>query len=250
MFKKLWEWKKMKMRNLIKGIIFGVMLLTFMSLAIAEPTGTTITSNSTNPGRSSTPANRSDAGGSITTLALNAVQQDQQWKAYIGNISGTLTLDDTAGNTIYKWSLSASEVTGEIFASRSNAVTWSNINCSVPAIVTSEETTLGITSNATDSINRTFNTSTHSTLVVAGKSITQNTCSATSTYVNSLSQAQATADFPEVLLDDDTNLIYATIINQDKTGYTGSATYDFQMIVADTPTVASTMYYFYAEIGS
>lgn len=235
---------------LTKLIIFIAIFTGIITSALADPAGTTITSNSTDNGRTFTPSNRSDPGGSITTLVLNAIQQNQQWKAYVGNITGSLTLDDSVGNTIYEWSLSAAEISGEILVSRASSPTWANVNCSNITVIQTEQTALGINDSVTDSIKNTFNYTTHASMIVAGRTISANSCNATSTYVSDARQAQATADFQEILLDDDTNLIYATKINQDKTGYNGSNTYDFQLIVADNPTVTSNTYYFYAEIGS
>lgn len=238
-------------KNKAFRVLIGVMLLfALASIVFADPSGTSITSNSTNPGRTSSPSNRTDAGGTITTMVMDAVQQDQQWKAYVGNISGSLTLDDSAGNTIYKWSLDAASVTGEIYASRSNSITWSSAACSNYATIQAEQTALNITDSSSDSIKNTFNYTTHPSFSVAGRPIAQNSCNATSTFVSSARQSQATADFPVVLLYDTTNLIYATLITQDKTGYTGSSTYDFQLIVADNPSTTSNTYYFYAELGS
>lgn len=231
-------------------ILMIVTLVTLAAIAQAAPGGVSISSNSTNLGRTSFPANRSDPGGSITTMVLDAVQQDTQWKAYIGNISGSLKLDDSAGSTIFAWSLDAAATTGEVYASRANTITWASSACSTGATVTAEQTALSINGAGSDSINNTYNMTVHPGFSVAGIPIGANSCSfATSTYVNSAKQSQATADFPSVLLHDGTNLIYATIINQDTVGYNGG-TYDFQMIVADIPTVASTTYYFYAELGS
>jgi hypothetical protein len=237
------------MKNKIwRLLIFMAVLLTLINLAFADPAGVTINSNSTNYGRVYTPANRTDPGGSINTLALDVAQQDAQWKAYVGNITGSLRLEDSAGNSIFQWSLGAAAATGEIYASRSSSITWSSANCSTGATILNEQTALGINDSAVDSIRNTFNSTTHPAFAVAGR--TMNNCNATSTFVNNARQVQASADFPEMLLHDTTNMIYATIINQDKQGYMGSTTYDFQMIVADTPTAASTTYYFYAELGS
>jgi len=230
--------------------VFILALIVFASVAEAEPSGVSITSNSTNYGRTSSPGNRTDPGGSITTMVLDAVQQNTQWKAYIGNISGSLKLDDSSGSTIFEWALENAAITGEIYASRSNSVTWGSTACSTLGTITGEQTALSINASASDSIQNTFNMSVHPGFVVAGLSIGANSCSyATSTYVNSARQAQASADFPIILLHDATNLIYTTILNSDTVGYNGQ-TYDFQMIVADIPTTAATTYYFYAELGS
>jgi hypothetical protein len=240
------------MKNKLFGVVaIIVLVLAFAVVVSAAPSGVTITSNRTDTGATSFPANRSDPGGSITTLVLDAVQQDTQWKAYVGNITGSLRLTDSASNTIFDWSLSAASVTGEIYASRSSSVTWASIACSSLATIQNEHTALGINSSGVDSINSTFNYSIHPGLVVAGVNIGANSCSyATSTFVNNARQAQASADFPIILLHDTTNLIYTTIINQDNQGYIGANTYDFQLIVPDIPTVAATTYYFYAELGS
>ena len=240
---------KIKTRN-IKLML--ALVLAFVSFAIwvnADPTGTTITYNSTDYGSTSLPANRTDPGGSITTMVLNAVQQNTKWKAYIGNITGALTLDDSLGNTIFDWTLTASEITGEVYASRASAITWASIGCVTTGIISSEQTALGFTANSVDNLTNTFNETTHQAMITAGITIPANTCRSTATYVNSTRQAQGSAYFQQLLLTDTSNMVYATFINQDLIGYDNSTSVDFQMILADDPTVASTTYYFYAEIG-
>jgi hypothetical protein len=232
----------------------SIFLLVLVASAIAffvsaDPSGSSITYNITDSGATATASNRTDAGGTITSLILDAVQQNSKWKAYVGNITGALTLDDSNGNTIFDWSLSAAGITGEIYASRSNSPSWSLVNCSTPATIATEHTAIGFNPNAIDSINATFNETTHAAMVSAGKTIAANTCNSTSTYVNSTRQAQASSYFPELLLHDTTNLIYATPIRQDTVGFNNLTNVDFQMIVADDPTVTSTTYFFYAEIG-
>lgn len=229
-------------------IIAVATIVLFANIAFADPAGLTITSNTTDYGRTLTPGNRSDPGGTITTLLVDAAQQNSQWKAYVGNITGSLRLEDSAGNSIYQWSLSEASVTGEIYASRASSITWSLTNCSTAATIIAEQTALGMSAVSVDSIHYTFNETTHPSFPVAGRTMAN--CNATSTFVNNARQSQASADFPEMLLHDTTNLIYATIINQDNQGYSGTNTYDFQMIVADNPTTVSTTYYFYAELGS
>lgn len=231
-----------------------LMLLVAISLlaytAFADPSGTSITFNSTNPGGTQTAGNRSDAGGTITTLILDAVQQNTKWKAYLGNITGTLTLDDSNGNTIFDWSLAAAGITGEVYVTSATSITWGSIACATQGTIDTEHTALGILGNSVDSINATFNETTHPQIIVAGQTIGANSCGfAASTFVSDTREAQASATFPEVLLHDTTNLVYATPINQDSTSYDGASTADFQLIVADDPTVTDTTYYFYAEIG-
>ena len=225
---------------IIAALAFGV---------LAEPTGTTISSNSTDPGGSSNPSNRSDSGGTITTMVLDAFQQNTKWKAYIGNITGSLTLDDSSGNTIYDWSLNAAGISGEVYVSRASSISWSLIDCAVQGIIDTEHTALSIGGGDADSINATYNYTTHNSIVVAGQTINADACGfATHTFESDTRQAQGSANFQAVLLDDDTNLVYATPISQDTTAYDSSTPVDFQVIVADDPSTADTTYYFYAEI--
>lgn len=230
-------------------IIFTIIILSSHEAA-SVPSGASITVNSTDTVTAVNPDNRSDAGGTITTMVLNTIQQDANWKAYIGNISGTLTLDDSSGATIYRWALDTAEVTGEVYVSRSSSVNWDNLNCSDVANITSEQTVLGMGVASADNINRTFNYTTHGPIYVAGRTISQNTCRSMATFVNDAPQAIASADFPEVLLASGADVVYMSPINQGSQSFNGANNVDFQMIVPDHVTVANTRYYFYVEIGS
>ncbi len=229
----------------ITALTISVILIAVQ--AYAQPTGTTITFNQTDAPEGASPASRTDSGGSITTLVVDALQQNPRWKAYIGNITGSLTLDDSGGNTIFNWALDQSEITGEIYSSRNDSVSWTNIQCAANAMITTEESFLGMSSAAPDSISNTFNETTHPALTIGTVNILANTCNATSTFVNDARQPQATADFPLILLDDTTNLVYVSPINPETTGYDGS-TFDFQLILANNPS-STTPYYFYVELG-
>jgi hypothetical protein len=232
-------------------IVFAITLLfSNVSIVKAEPAGSVISSNITETSQASIPGNRSDEGGTITTLTLDALQQDSNWKAYVGNVSGSLTLDDSNGFTIYRWALGASEITGELYVSKSSAVAWSLLNCSEQALIDTEDTTIGFTGISADSINKTFNQTTHPNIVVAGRTIPQNTCRSTSTYVNDTPQAIATADFPEVILASSTDVVFMSPLNQGSSSFATAMLADFQIIVPDDVTTAVTRYYFYVEIGS
>lgn len=204
------------------------------------------------------PDSRSDLGGTITTTTLSTIQQDAKWKAYVGNISGTLVLRNTGGWSIYQWALNASTISANIFVSRSNSISWDDLVCASVANVTAEQTFLGLGSASTDNINRTFNSTSHRNMTVSSVgTIANSSCKSTATYVNGTAQTVTeSAYFQEILLSDNTNLVYATFVNQDAWGYdnnaTGTAvTYDFQLIVAENETASvGTAYYFYADLSS
>ena len=85
-------------------VIFAVFLLAMAAfISYADPSGTTISSNTTSTAPTLPPASRNDSGGTITTMILNTIQQNAKWKAYIGNITGSLTLDDANNKTIFDW---------------------------------------------------------------------------------------------------------------------------------------------------
>ena len=195
--------------------------------------------------------NRSqDIKGTITTVTLSSVQQDYKWKAYVGNVSGKLSLDDSTSKTIYDWSLGT--VTGKVFVSRVPTINWGNVSCVNQTVIDSEQYALGMSLNARDSINSTFNNTVHKSFLIGSKNITQSSCRAAATYVNDLPQAvSTTAVFQEILLRDDltSSLLYATIIDAGQNGYDNSPR-DFQLLVAENESAnIPTTYYFFAELG-
>jgi hypothetical protein len=226
-------------------IVFTLLILFNAKDILAQPAGLEITGNVTDSAGSAIAGNRTDSGGTITTILVDVLQQNPRWKAYIGNISGTLTLDDSSGQSIFRWELEATDVTGNIFISRSNSISWGDVDCSTPQQIADEDTALGFSSTAADSINRTFN-ETHPSITLGVTPL--NNCPATSTYVNNA--PQATPDYPLVLLSENANMIFATPINKIAlNSYNPSQIVDFQAIVPDQ-TVGTSTYYFYAEIGA
>lgn len=231
----------------ILGVLLVLASLLSVSLVFAQPTGTAITFNETDFGPTIGPSNRTDDGGTISTLVLDALQQTNRWKAYIGNITGSLTLDDSTGNTIFSWALDTSDVTGEVYSSRSDTVAWSQIRCADNTLITTEESILDMAASGAYTINKTFNETTHPALTIGAEIISANTCRSTSTYVNDAQQAIGSADFPLILLDDETDLVYTNIINAQTTGFDGTS-YDFQMIIPNDP-LNTTTYFFYVQLN-
>ncbi len=252
--------KKMdkKTKKIIPFTILSILLIVILfSINItAEPVGPTIThiSNETsvNVGIGTVRAN--DLGGYITTINLFAAQQDFGWKAYVGNITGKLVLEDSQNYSIYDWSLS--NPNAEVYISRNQTVAWSTVNCSNRSVILSEDTALTKTSTATDSINKTFNETRHKTFTVAGRTMLNSTCPAIATYVGANETRQTNAEtnlFQEILLADangfGNTLVYTAIAEIDGLGFNNNS-YDFQAIVPDDETAGTTnTYYFYVELG-
>ena len=224
--------------------------LTLLAVQVhAQPTGTTIEFNETDSPGVTPPDSRTDDGGTITTMVVDALQQNPRWKAYVGNITGSLTLDDSNENTIFSWALDPSAITGEVYASRNSSVSWVDIQCAAVGTITAEESFLGMSGTTVDSLSNTFNETTHPALSVGTSNIAVDTCSSTSTFVDSARQSQGSADFPLILLEDPSeNLVYVSPISPETTGYDGASLFDFQMILANDP-LSTTPYYFYVELG-
>jgi hypothetical protein len=247
------------------GTLVGLLILVFLSFSVsmyfssATPDGAQITYNNTVSVSSNSPDNRSDDGGTITTMILDTVQQVGSWKGYIGNVTGKFTLDDADGYTLYDWDFVGVSLSGEIYAARASSITWANIACANIGNITAEETFHNMTGTDTDSINNTFNYTIHDQFTVGSatgpSTIVNDTCRSTATYVNDTRQSMANKTvtyFQEVILQDtDDNIVFTTIMEDDYDSYKtiASHTYDFQMIVPESDIkVNPTTYYFFLEL--
>jgi hypothetical protein len=224
-------------------------LLCVLPAASLAPTGPDRIINlttETSPVRGAFMLNTS--GGTFTTVKINITAQTYRWKAYVGNVTGKFTLDDSRNYTIYDWSIST--VAGEVYATRSSTlVNWQSIQCANNNSIRLEEIALNISRSNDDSINRTFNRKpySHDEFYVAATKFNANSCPATSTYVNSTRQS---AVFQEVVLFDAANIVYAGILESKIRGFDNNY-YDFQLIVPESGlegSQAPTAYYFYVEL--
>ena len=146
-----------------------MILLSFIYLipgfgVLAVPQGATITFNQTEEAIVRPADSHTAAGGSFTTLLLNITSQTSKWKAYVGNVSGKMTLDNSLGMTIYDWALTS--VQGEVYVSRNDSVNFSSLLCANETHIVSEESYLNINSSSDDSINHTFNQKIHKSFVI------------------------------------------------------------------------------------
>ena len=228
-------------------LLLGILLAS--SFVLAAPSGGQITYNLTDYGPTVSPESHTANRSTITTIVLDAVQQDTYWKAYVGNVTGTLTLDDAGNNTIYDWSLAT--ISGEVYASRS-ALDFSSVQCADTATISAEEAAMNMTTpSQADNITSTFNGTDHTDTLVAGTTLID--CPMTSLYVNDVSQGQTnSSDFQEFLMEEaGNNLVYVSLINDNTAGYENSRNFDFEMIVAESNVNAlAYTYYFYVELGS
>jgi len=230
-----------------------LIMVSYTSLAV-DPQGPDSAVNIKNETKTAPSAYMlNTSGGYISTVNFSVTTQNPRWKAYIGNITGKLTLDDASGSTIYDWTFTT--LTGEVYATRnSSTIYWSNIKCANTTILENENILLNHT-HMDDNLTATFDDTTHVSFYVGSYYIDNSTavCPTLNTYVNNATQDTY---FEEVVLFDGINettggsIIYATIIEDSVTGY-NSKQYDFQMIVPDDglgESGKSIAYYFYIDI--
>ena len=236
-------------KTIILALLLMILLASSILSTLADPIGFTITSTSTENASPQSAATMTTAGGTFTTLLLNATMQTPRWKAYVGNVSGRFSLRDALNFTLYDWNITT--IAGEIYASRNSSPTWANIRCANNSTVITEQTQLNITTTKEDSINRTFHNYTHKGFYVGTTLIANSTCRAISTYVNNTKQTTGeAASFQEILLSDSTDrVIYATILENKVQSYNNN-NFDFQMIVAESEYLLTpSTYYFWVELS-
>lgn len=240
----------MKQDKLLKIMLATFILLTLSVIVVSDklPANPQIISNITETIAPRPQLSINTTGGSFTTLVLNASQQNYKWKAYVGNATGKLTLQDQTNYSIYNWQMST--ITGNIYVSRNTTIDWSSLACANSTTLENEDSLLNIDSSKLDSINMTFNSSVHKQFYAAAHKINQSTCPSISTFINGQSQTNGSNNkFQEVLLKDNNGiLLYTTIIENAVSGFDNNK-YDFQMIVAEDETKqVATPYYFYLEL--
>lgn len=241
----------MSTRKELLIVIFIFVLMFSMSLLCSGgpvgPSKITYLHNGTR-GATSAPSRDQDARGTITIVVMNVTQQTSYWKAYVGNVSGKITLDDEYNFTIYDWKLTVPG--GQVYATRkATTVGWTNVRCANKTMVENEQALINHTSIRTDSLNKTFGKRNHVQFYVGNLQFKTNSCNYTAhTYVNDAPQASS---FTEVLLyDSEGYIVYTSVLNRSIAGY-NNGRYDFQMLVGEKGQggfQVPVSYYFYVEL--
>jgi hypothetical protein len=248
----------MKQREI--WVLVVLLVAAFSTVHIwAVPSGPVITykGNSTSPlsGRATLENNATITGGVIGIINLDVRQANPHWKAYVGNVTGTYVLEDADNYSIYEWNIST--ITGEIYATRSSSVTWSEVWCANATHVKQEMSEMhhNRTNTPGDMINETFDDdkNDHWGFYIGSRQIAADSCNfSINPWIND-SQQSGTDFFEEVVLyDNSTNLIYTSRIEDNQYGYRNdSLTYDFNMLIPEnaSPGASRTDYYFFVELG-
>ncbi|OGJ21279.1 hypothetical protein A3K73_05490 [Candidatus Pacearchaeota archaeon RBG_13_36_9] len=213
--------------------------------------GTRVNGAGVTPGDSQTapadePESHSALAGNVTYMTVFGYSTTQSWQGYYGNVSGTIQLADSNDKVLYNWSALAPN--GEVYATRAFDPNFAAISCVDDGAIASEEALMGQIAGDADSISNTFNAKSHPSFFVGSIEIPINNCSSANLYGPGGEQSSS---FYEVLLKDDSNIIYTSVLEKNLEGFDGND-YDFEMMVAENghgADTSATTYYFYIEFG-
>ncbi len=220
--------------------------------------------------------NISVIAGNVTQLNITGTTVTQSWAGVYGRVSGIITLDNAAGDTMFDWDLA--DPRGEVYATSMPTVNWEtgNIWCwnwsdtlggpgtfiSIRGLegwgtnpIPESLVTLGMEEHDPDGINKTFDPAgqgEHPDFFVCGQRIYNNTCP-TATLYNSTGDGA----FKQVLLFhdgesvNDLGIIYTSIlVRGGRVGFDGEI-WDFQMLLGEDGrdgNIETSTYYFYVQL--
>jgi hypothetical protein len=232
----------------ISVTLISLLMIAAASVYAAVPSGPSISQVGLDNGTVNPATMIITSGGTIATVLLNATTQNPHWKAYVGNVTGKLVLEDALSYSIYEWNVTVPA--GEVYVTRNDSINWPNIICANSTNLATEDAAMNHTLSADDSISNTFTGTTHRGFWTGSVEFIANQCNHTiTTYVNGTAQSP-TSLFQEIVLWDRTSLVYSTIMENNLVGFNRKV-YDFQMIVPERGwegPVSSTAYYFYVEL--
>lgn len=187
--------------------------------------------------------------GNVTELNIFGVSVTQTWQGYFGNVSGSIILADAGDNMMYNWSLADPE--GEIYASKSNSVSWGNIQCfNWTENGTWLENNYSIGAGDVDGVNETFSYgNNHDLFYTNNRQFTEGECMSATLFDST--GAGVDDHYEEVLLWDGDAVVFTSLLEESAVDGFDGRDHDFEMLVledghgVDTDT---TTYYFYVEL--
>ena len=239
------EWLEKRLLLIAAMVIITMMVI---GTAFADPAGTgTLTPSASSRATEDSAGQLNAQGGNVTNVDITASLVTGKWAGFYGNITGSITLENSGGAAFYNWT--DASPTGEVFATRNSAVpTWASIGCADATDIATEAAELALTVGA-DNLTNTFceTCGNHSAFSVSSTDFTADQCTYRS---NAFGSAGAqVVNWDQIMLDEGNNVLYTTIIDQDTAGFDGN-NYDFQLLVAEnSSTSVLTNYYFYVEIA-
>ena len=253
--------------NFKRILVFGLLFCLLANIAIvyagiipSNPTSITYKKNYTDTDVG--PRNRTDPRAAIHVILINETQQTQNWKAYVGNVTGVFGLQDGNHKSMYEWTIT--NLTGELYAvpdtNAAGLVRWQNTACLNRTDLDYHTKNFNHSLGQPDILNKTFTNAGlfNMTSFYAGAKLVTDPAGTTcyGLYLNKNGNRQY-VDWQEMALTDlqtngagNKNIIFATILENDANGFNNQP-YDFQILLPDRGNVgapASIRYSFYIEL--
>ncbi len=230
----------MKVRHLVWALAVFAFAIFAINASAVDPGGATVVSEE-NLGAMPeiAPGNVTAIAGNVTRANLNANVSTYRWAAVIGNVTGNIILGDQDNYHMYTWT-----GTGRVvYCSESDDPDWSNLAEATEANVTDYYTHLADASDA-DSYSNTFG--------------------GTDTLDSGIFDSLGAGDFVDTLnstggavwrtfsLYDDSNVVFASEVQEDTESYRLNETVDYQMLVPEDGSggdTSTTTYYLWVELN-
>ncbi len=226
------------------GSIYGIMSnATPLNVTTANVSlyGANVT-NVTHHGRfnASAAGNLSTEGGNVSGVNISSTQLTERWAAFYGDVVGNIFLNDVTGTNVYSWSWAPASG-GVVCLSTDSALT--DPTTVSGALGTDIDIAWSLTSSATDSGNKTFN-STNCTIGIGTETISNASYADTGSAGGFMTCALKSATTPTK-----PDMLFCSSIISGGTLWNG-ATGDYEVMVP-TPEASGTneTYYFYANLN-
>ncbi len=184
--------------------------------------------------------NISTEGGNVSGINISSTQLTERWAAFYGDVVGNIFLNDLSGTNVYSWSWAPGA--GGVVCLSTNS-SFANPTTVIGALGADIDTAWNLTSSATDSGNRTFNSTNCS--IGIGTATVHN-----ASYVDTGSAGGfATCALKSEVAPTKPQMLFCTSIISGGTLWNGAAG-DYEVMVP-TPEASGTneTYYFYANLN-
>ena len=229
--------------------VFLLVFLFCFYLVSSRPSGANVSEESSSSLKPDEPTSVQAIAGNVSQINLFGYSTTRSWQGYYGNVSGALRLGNSAGDVMYNWSVVSPR--GQVYASVSDFIDWSSIQCFDMSESDLLEEDFNIGPQDVDGVNETFNLQDHDLFYTNQIEFGEGQCYNTRLFDNS-----GVGVFQQVLLADGlysegASVVFTSLLTQGVVGFDGGI-YDFQMLVLEDghgTNQDTTPYYFWVELG-
>ncbi len=224
-------------KNKILSIFALIAMVLGISAVVAAPTEANVTAGTPEAYNwAPTVTSTTIIGGNVSQVNVTSVQVTDKWVGFYGEVSGSIVLGDSTGNTFYQWTIS-DPTGGVVYATNNTVSDWSTLS---PLYADSGYLPDFLISG-TDSFNNTFVDQED----FVSPTITVNSVNYTTTWQG----GSKGIDFKTYAMyaDSGATLVWAGKVKADSTSF-NSNTADYQILAGVNQIGAEQTFYFYLEL--